>query len=42
MARPQGGVDAMTAFFPNAGPLENVSDNGDAAARPVPTFGMKG
>ena len=42
MARPQGGVDAMTPFFPNPGPLENVSDNRDAAARPVPTFGMKG
>jgi hypothetical protein len=42
LARPQGGVDAMAAFFPNAKPVQGVTDNGDAATRPVPTFGMKG
>jgi hypothetical protein len=41
LARPQGGVDAMAAAFPNAKPLKGVTDNGDAATRPVPTFGMK-
>lgn len=40
LARPQGGVDAMVAQFPNATPIPGVSDNGDAATRPVPTFGM--
>lgn len=42
LARPQGGVDAMAAFFPDAKPVKGVSDNGDAATRPVPTFGLKG
>jgi hypothetical protein len=41
-ARPQGGVDAMAGFFPNAKPISGVRDNGDAATRPVPTFGMRG
>jgi hypothetical protein len=41
-ARPQGGVDAMAGFFPNARPIPGVRDTGDAATRPVPTFGMKG
>jgi hypothetical protein len=41
MARPQGGVDAMTAFFPKARPIAGVTDNGDAATRPVPRFGFK-
>jgi hypothetical protein len=41
-ARPQGGVDAMAGFFPNATLIPGVRDNGDAATRPVPTFGMKG
>jgi hypothetical protein len=41
LAKPQGGVDAMAASFPNAKPVEGVADNGDAATRPVPTFGMK-
>jgi hypothetical protein len=41
LAKPQGGVDAMAGMFPNAKPLMNgVSDNGDAATKPVPTFGM--
>jgi hypothetical protein len=41
LARPQGGVDALSGFFPNAKGVPGVADNGDAAARPVPTFGMK-
>jgi hypothetical protein len=41
-ARPQGGVDAMAGLFPNAKPIPGGRDNGDAATRPVPTFGMKG
>jgi hypothetical protein len=41
LARPQGGVDAMAALFPNARPMAGVTDNGDAASRPVPTFQMK-
>ena len=41
LARPQGGVDAMAAFFPGAAAIPGVADNGDAAARPVPTFGME-
>jgi hypothetical protein len=40
LARPQGGVDAMAASFPNARPIAGVEDNGDAASRPVPTFGL--
>jgi len=33
LARPQGGVDAMTGLFPNAKSIPGVTDNGDAAAR---------
>ena len=40
LAKPQGGVDAMANAFPNARPIPGVVDNGDAAARPVPTVGM--
>ena len=40
LARPQGGVDAMAGFFPQAKGVSGVTDNGDAAARPVPTFGL--
>jgi hypothetical protein len=42
LARPQGGVDAMAAYFPEATSVKGVTDNGDAATRPLPTFGMKG
>jgi Protein of unknown function (DUF1264) len=41
LAKPQGGVDAMAALFPNAKPVAGVTDNGDVATRFVPTFGMK-
>ena len=41
LAKPQGGVDAMAGLFPNAKPVPGVTDNGDAATRPVPTFAMK-
>jgi hypothetical protein len=41
MARPQGGVDALAALFPDAKPVAGVTDNGDAATRPVPTCGLK-
>ena len=41
LAKPQGGVDAMAALFPNAKPVPGVTNNGDAATRPVPTFGVK-
>jgi hypothetical protein len=42
LAQPQGGVDAMAGQFPNAKPpIVGVSDNGDASASMVPTFGMK-
>jgi hypothetical protein len=41
LSRPQAGVDAMRHLFPNATPIPGVTDNGDAAARPVPAFGMK-
>jgi hypothetical protein len=41
LAKPQGGVDALAGLFPNAQPVRGVTDNGDEAARPVPTFGMK-
>jgi hypothetical protein len=41
LAKPQGGVDAMAAFFPDAKPVPGVTDNGDSSTRPVPTFGMK-
>jgi hypothetical protein len=43
LAMSQGGVDALAGQFPNAGsPIAGVRDNGDAATRAVPTFGMKG
>ena len=42
LGKPQGGVDAMAGSFPNAKPAQGVTDNGDAATRPVPTFRMKG
>ena len=41
LAKPQGGVDAMAGLFPDATPVPGVTDNGDAATRPVPTFGMR-
>jgi hypothetical protein len=41
LAKPQAGVDALAGWFPDAVPVPGVTDNGDAAARPVPTFGMK-
>ncbi len=41
LARPQGGVDALRHFFPDARPIPGVTDNGDAATRPVPAFEMK-
>jgi hypothetical protein len=41
LAKPQGGVDAMASLFPGAKPVNGVVDNGDAASRPVPTFGLK-
>ena len=41
LAKPQGGVDAIAAFFPTAKPVQGVIDNGDSTTRPVPTFGMK-
>lgn len=41
LARPQGGVDAMRGMFPDATPVNGVTDNGDRATRAVPTFGMK-
>jgi hypothetical protein len=40
LARPQGGVDAMAHHFPAAKPVDGVKDNGDQAARAVPTFTM--
>jgi hypothetical protein len=34
LARPQGGVDAMSARFPNRkGTIAGVTDNGDASTR---------
>jgi hypothetical protein len=41
LAKPQGGVDAMAAFFPDAKPIQGVTDNGDVATRPVPTVGIQ-
>ena len=41
LAKPQGGVDAMAGFFPDAKPVQGVTDNGDAATRLLPTFDMK-
>ena len=41
LARPQGGVDALArAFGDRTRPVPGVSDNGDAAAKPVPTVGF--
>jgi hypothetical protein len=40
LARPQGGVDAMS--FPGGVPVKGVTDNGDAATRAVPALSMKG
>lgn len=42
MAKPQGGVDAMAGMFLNAtSPAPGIRDNGDATAKPVPSFGMR-
>src|SRR5690606_16896833 len=41
LASPQGGVDVMAGFFPDATPIPGVTDNGDTASRPVPMFGLK-
>ena len=41
LAKPQGGVDAISALFPNTKPVQGVTDNGDMASRPVPRLGMK-
>ena len=41
LAKPQGGVEAMASLFRTAEPVQGVTDNGDPATRPVPTFGMK-
>jgi hypothetical protein len=40
LAKPQGGVDAMAQHFPAGKPVDGVKDNGDQAARAVPTFTM--
>jgi hypothetical protein len=43
LARPQSGVNALAGKFPDAGPApDGVSDDGDASATPVPTFGVVG
>ena len=42
LARPQGGVDAMKSFFPNAAPPPpGVQDNGDKIPHAMPTIMMK-
>jgi hypothetical protein len=42
VAQPQGGVNAMAGMFPPAhAAMTGVIDNGDAATRAIPTFGMK-
>ena len=42
LARPQGGVNAMTEAFPNAkGAPAGVTDNGDTQTRGVPIISMK-
>jgi hypothetical protein len=41
LARPQGGVDSLAGMFPDASPVAGVTDNGDAATRPVPVCGIK-
>jgi hypothetical protein len=33
-AKPQGGVDALAEFFPNAKPIKGVTDAGEAPTRP--------
>jgi hypothetical protein len=38
-AKPQGGVDARILSERAAGP--GLTDNGDAATRPLPIFGLK-
>jgi hypothetical protein len=40
LAKPQGGVDALAAFFPNAKPVSGVIDNGDLSTRAVPAWTM--
>jgi hypothetical protein len=40
LSRPQAGVNVLAGRFPGATPLPGVTDNGDPAARPVPTFGL--
>ncbi len=37
LAKPQGGVAALADHFPEATAVAGVTDNGDAATRPVPT-----
>ncbi len=41
LARPQGGVAALADRFPAATAVAGVTDNGDAATRPVPTFSLQ-
>ena len=41
LARPQGGVAALAGDFPAATPMPGVSDNGDAATRPVPATTLR-
>jgi hypothetical protein len=41
LAKAQGGVDAMASRFPGATSVAGVTDNGDAATRPVPTLALK-
>jgi hypothetical protein len=40
LAKPQGGVEAMSGAFPNAKPVPGVNDNGDTSTRSVPRFEM--
>jgi len=42
LAKPQGGVDAMSGEFPNAKPaMAGIADNGDKSTAAVPVFSMK-
>jgi hypothetical protein len=41
LARPQGGVAALADRIPGATPIAGVTDNGDAATRPVPTITLQ-
>ncbi len=41
LARPQGGVSALADHFPAATPVRGITDNGDAATRPVPTISLQ-